>query len=30
MNTLEAGWKTNLEVRPEQDWQKLKGKAVSE
>jgi UDPglucose 6-dehydrogenase len=30
MHTLEAGWKTNLEVRPEQDWQKLKGKAVSE
>jgi len=30
MNTLEAGWKTNLEVRPEQDWNELKGKAVSE
>lgn len=30
MNTLEAGWKTNLEVRPEQDWKELKGKAVSD
>ena len=30
MNTLEAGWKTNLEVRPEKDWEKLKGRAVAE
>lgn len=30
MNTLEAGWKTNLEVRPEADWEKMKGRAVSE
>tara|TARA_R110000751_G_scaffold239138_3_gene339876 strand:+ start:17 stop:667 length:651 start_codon:yes stop_codon:yes gene_type:complete len=30
MHTLEAGWKTNLEVRPEQDWRELKGKAVSQ
>jgi|TARA_R110000744_G_scaffold167583_1_gene285105 UDPglucose 6-dehydrogenase len=30
MNTLEAGWKTNLEVRPESDWENLKGRAVSE
>lgn len=30
MNTLEAGWKTNLEVRPEQDWKDLgEGKAVT-
>ena len=29
LNTIEAGWKTNLEVRPEQDWNKLKGRAVS-
>ena len=29
MNVLEAAWKTNLEVRPEQDWNELKGKAVS-
>tara|TARA_R100000734_G_C3319058_1_gene114163 strand:+ start:4563 stop:5483 length:921 start_codon:yes stop_codon:yes gene_type:complete len=30
MNTLEAGWKTNLEVRPEKDWEQLKGRAVIE
>lgn len=30
MNTIEAGWKTNLEVRPERDWEKDKGRAVSE
>ena len=30
MNTLEAAWKTNLRVRPEQDWKQLKGRAVSE
>lgn len=30
MNILEATWKTNLEVRPEQDWKTLKGRAVSE
>lgn len=29
MNTLEAAWKTNLRVRPEQDWKQLKGRAVS-
>jgi UDPglucose 6-dehydrogenase len=29
MNTLEAAWKTNLEIRPEQDWKTLKGRAVS-
>jgi nucleotide sugar dehydrogenase len=29
MNTIKAGWVTNLEVRPEQDWNKLKGRAVS-
>lgn len=29
MNVLEAAWKTNLEVRPEQDWNKLEGRAVS-
>lgn len=29
MNTLEAGWKTNLEVRPEQDWTELAGRAIS-
>ena len=30
MNVLEAAWKTNLEVRPEKDWEKLKGRAVSD
>jgi UDPglucose 6-dehydrogenase len=29
MNILEAAWKTNLEVRPEEDWKQLKGRAVS-
>ena len=29
MNTLEASWKTNLRIRPEQDWKELKGRAVS-
>jgi len=29
MNVLEAAWKTNLEVRPEADWKKLKGRAIS-
>jgi nucleotide sugar dehydrogenase len=30
MNVLEAAWKTNLEVRPEADWNELKGRAVTE
>ena len=29
-NTVKAGWETNLEVRPEKDWEELKGRAVSE
>jgi UDPglucose 6-dehydrogenase len=29
MNTLEAAWKTNLEVRPEQDWKYLVGRAIT-
>lgn len=29
MNILEAAWKTNLRVRPEQDWKSLIGRAVS-
>ena len=29
-NTVQASWKTNLEVRPEKDWEKLKGRAISE
>jgi UDPglucose 6-dehydrogenase len=30
MNVLKGAWKTNLKVRPEKDWEKLKGRAVSE
>jgi len=30
LNTIEGGWKTNLEVRPEKDWEADKGRAVSE
>lgn len=30
MNVLEGAWLTNLEVRPEEDWKELKGRAVSE
>ena len=30
MNVLEGAWETNLKVRPEKDWEKLKGRAVSE
>tara|TARA_R110000824_G_scaffold326108_1_gene513076 strand:+ start:1650 stop:2528 length:879 start_codon:yes stop_codon:yes gene_type:complete len=29
-NVLKGAWKTNLNVRPEQDWKKLKGRAVVE
>jgi UDPglucose 6-dehydrogenase len=29
MNVLDAAWKTNLEVRPEQDWHNLKGRAIT-
>ena len=29
MNSIEGGWITNLEVRPEKDWEKMKGRAVS-
>jgi len=27
---MDAAWEKNLEVRPERDWEKLKGRAVSE
>ena len=27
-NTLFGAWETNLDVRPEQDWKELKGRAV--
>ena len=29
MAVLKGAWKTNLKVRPEKDWEKLKGRAVS-
>ena len=29
MNVLKGAWETNLTVRPERDWEKLKGRAVS-
>tara|TARA_B100000886_G_scaffold288628_1_gene213568 strand:- start:10548 stop:11420 length:873 start_codon:yes stop_codon:yes gene_type:complete len=29
MHTLTGAWKTNLNVRPERDWENLKGRAVS-
>ena len=28
LNTLEGVWKTNLAVRPEKDWEELKGRSV--
>ena len=28
MRTLKAAWETNLEVRPERDWEELKGRSV--
>jgi len=29
-HVMQAAWKTNLHVRPEKDWEQLKGRAVSE
>lgn len=29
MNTISGGWKTNLHVRPEKDWEENKGRSVS-
>ena len=29
LNTIMGGWITNLHVRPEKDWEKDKGRAVS-
>ena len=28
MDTLKGVWSTNLEVRPEKDWENLKGRSV--
>tara|TARA_Y100001938_G_C8089308_1_gene434078 strand:+ start:431 stop:1282 length:852 start_codon:yes stop_codon:yes gene_type:complete len=30
INTIKGAWKTNLEVRPERDWEELKGRAIVE
>jgi len=30
LNSIEGGWNTNLEVRPEKDWEADKGRAVSD
>lgn len=30
INTIKGAWKTNLDVRPEKDWENLKGRAVVE
>jgi len=30
MHVLKAAWKTNLEVRPEADWNEIGSRAVSE
>jgi len=29
LNTIQGGWKTNLELRPEKDWEKKYGRSVS-
>ena len=28
LNTLQGAWETNINVRPEEDWKELKGRAV--
>ena len=30
MKVLKGVWKKNLEVRPKQDWTKLKGRAITD
>ena len=30
MSVLKGAWKTNLKVRPERDWEALKGRAISD
>ena len=30
VNTIKGAWKTNLKVRPEKDWEDLKGRAVED
>ena len=29
LNTLSGAWKTNLELRPDKDWESLVGRAVT-
>ena len=29
-NVLKGAWETNLDVRPERDWEELKGRAIVE
>ncbi|GIR99013.1 MAG: hypothetical protein CM15mP101_13830 [Flavobacteriaceae bacterium] len=29
LNTIEGGWKTNIKVRPEKDWEDNIGRALS-
>ena len=29
MSVLKGAWKTNLKVRPERDWEKLEGRAIT-
>ena len=30
LHTLKGAWHTNCDVRPERDWENLKGRAISE
>ena len=30
MSVLKGAWDTNLKVRPEKDWENLKGRAVTD
>ena len=30
LSVLKGAWKTNLNIRPEKDWEKLKGRAISD
>jgi hypothetical protein len=29
LNTINGGWKTNLKVRPQKDWEEKEGRSVS-
>ena len=29
LNTIEGGWKTNLKLRPDKDWEKNVGRSIS-